>query len=198
MKIIFLNGPPGSGKDTIANLLLEHSTQCQYPARNYKFSGILKSMVHGAYGLDYSAEYYERKYGHAWKSTPNRHLNGKTPRECYIAFSETYIKPLHGMTFFGERLADEMFNYPNTFAVISDSGFDYEAPPVLQKFGYDNCVLVRVHRTGMDFTGDSRSYIELPIKTVDFHNDRKCDINDPIERDVMYAQLKKLLRGYIE
>lgn len=44
--------------------------------------------------------------------------------------------------------------------VFSDSGFQSEMEPLIEQFGIDNVVLVRLNRDGYDFSGDSRSYLE--------------------------------------
>ena len=58
---------------------------------------------------------------------------------------------------------------PDAFT-LTDSGFVPEAVPIVKMFDAENCTLIRVHRKGCDFSGDSRSYIDLGVKTIDVEN----------------------------
>ena len=60
-------------------------------------------------------------------------------------------------------------HYPSAFT-ITDSGFGPEALPIIKMFDPENCTLIRVRRDGCDFSGDSRSYVDLPVKTIDVKN----------------------------
>jgi len=56
--------------------------------------------------------------------------------------------------------------------VIPDSGFAEEVFPIVEEFGEDNILLLRIHRKGCDFSRDSRSYLHNMVKNeVDIHND---------------------------
>jgi hypothetical protein len=161
--IIFLNGPPGSGKDTLGIKLAQTYTGFEIA----KFAWEVKERCHALYGRpDYPYDYFEE-----CKDLPNEFFLGKTPREAYIAFSEMYMKPLHGEGVFGELLLKRMagqLSYARGF-VITDSGFESEAQALLKHYGVNNCLLVRIHGRG-DFSKDSRSYLYLPIESVDIYN----------------------------
>jgi hypothetical protein len=169
--VVFLNGPPGSGKDYAAETLVEHA---ELLVSSYKFSAPIKDMLGTL--LEVSNGVIEKT-----KHLKND-LYGVTTRQMLIDLSEKYMKPCYGKDIFGRicatRMAEEIQNndtykeeQPDIF-VISDSGFDYEAKSVLQLFGNENALLIRLHRDGHSFKGDSRSYIELDdVRTVDINND---------------------------
>ena len=167
-KIILFNGPPSSGKD--------HSAK--YAANNFpgvrvdKFARILKERTHALYGYPKRAwDYYE-----SVKDEPSQDFFGLTPREAYIGVSEKYFKPMHDEKIFGNLLLRSLkygdFPEWNVLA-ISDSGFVPEAEVLIEEYGAENVFLIRVHREGYNFSGDSRSYIDLGsnIHTIDIFND---------------------------
>ncbi len=135
-----------------------------------KFAATLKDMVHRAFGLDVRHDHFE-----SCKDEPQEVFHGKTPRQVYIAFSETFVKPLYGVGFFGSVLRESLLytcafrSTPVSAVAISDSGFREEALEVMK--GFDKVLLVRIHRPGKTFDGDGRSYIELPTRTIDVQND---------------------------
>lgn len=152
LKIILVNGPPRSGKDTVGSILRYH-----FHAKVDKFARRLKEMAHELYGLTgLKHDAYEEM-----KDTPLEVFHGKTPREVYIALSEHYFKPLHGEDIFG-RLLWQDIQHEHGLIVVTDSGFLPEAEVLIDGAGIDNVRLLRVHREGHDFSGDSRNYIDIP------------------------------------
>jgi hypothetical protein len=97
---------------------------------------------------------------------------GMSPRAAYITVSERMVKPVLGEDFFGRVLVQRIRQLRHTrVAVVTDSGFASEAEPVVREFGADRVLLLRLHREGCTFAGDSRSYIELDgVRTVDVLN----------------------------
>ena len=172
VEIIFVNGPPRSGKDTVGALLVQHSPRV---VRTMKFAKELKDRVHLAYKLFNSngggpipTEIFD-----AVKDQPQEFFFGKTPREVYIAFSEDFMKPTHGEGIFGRMLLQNLKrgieqeaahlpeNKRTEFIVITDSGFRCEAEPIIEHFGAENCRLLQLQREGCSFDNDSRNYIHL-------------------------------------
>jgi len=128
VKIILLNGPAGSGKDTAAfsvkrNLLFqsEHDVNVHV----VKFAEVLKRCTHEAYGLEnLNHDHYEKV-----KEMPLDDFFGLSPRDAYIKMSEHCIKPgIHkehfGMIFHKKmsRKIIEGDDLTNIF-LVSDSGF---------------------------------------------------------------------------
>lgn len=171
-KIILFNGPPGSGKDFGA----------EYVAKSFpntildKFANVLKERTHAMYGFPWKkASYYED-----CKNEAHEDFYGLSPRQAYINVSETYFKPIHGIDIFGKILASELDKREWDLAVISDSGFVDEALVLIEKYGAENIILVRVHRKGHDFSNDSRSYIHLNVCNIDIENEGDSSYTDQL------------------
>ena len=155
--IIFLNGPPRVGKDTVGKELVD---QLDF-ADTYKISATLKRMTHGLYELDANRNDHDRFED--CKDEPLSIFRGLTPRQAYINVSELLIKPVHGDDALGRWLYEDHISYfgKGEDGVITDSGFRAEAIPIVEAVGANNCALVRLHRQGCSFKGDSRGYISL-------------------------------------
>jgi hypothetical protein len=171
-KVILLNGPPGCGKDYVGKLIAD-----RYLGRVHvdKFARVLKEATHALYGI----LVHGRPAPHDWfektKDVPNGSLFGLTPRQAYIAVSETYMKRHHGDRIFGELLVRDLKIRAagSDFIVITDSGFRGEAEVVVDAFGAANCLMLQIHRSGCSFDGDSRNWVDLGdlgVKTRVVHN----------------------------
>lgn len=156
--IFFINGPPRVGKDFAGMLLSKHVNALQV-----KFAEILKERTHDLYGLrTITGSHVRADAFDSEKDEPSDLFGGKTPREAYIAVSERYFKPEHGIKVFGLMLLEKMKSYEGaSIFAITDSGFAAEAEPVADHYGRENCVLIRLHAPGKIFY-DSRSYIDIP------------------------------------
>ena len=155
MKIVLVNGPPRSGKDT-AQSAVDGSI-------HLKLSQPVKEGAHTSFGLPldlYPADYFEGS-----KDMPSDLFFGKTPRQVYISCSEDFVKKISEDTkVFGKILCNKIKNRSwaeDDVFIITDSGFEGEAESIVEEFGRDNVVLIRVHREGFTFEGDSRGYIYL-------------------------------------
>lgn len=166
MKIVFLNGPPRSGKDTCASIIADRFAG----VATMKMSDPVKAAVHAAFGLAHNVNGFETR-----KDQPCEEFFGFTPRQCYINHSEKYMKPLYGKDVFGKLFARRMeyIKYAQKATVIvADSGFVEESIPAIEKVGAENCMLIRIHRPGHTYENDSRSYLELNVSTIiDLQND---------------------------
>ncbi len=184
VKVVLLNGPPGSGKDTIANKMSMYVGN-NYQFFHYKFSTLLKTQVlcdYGFYPIDYWLDYFEdRKH----KEEPRVEFDGKSFREMVIDKSENKIKPILGKDFYGRYLARKItidFTISAPFSplvAISDSGFLEESLPMIKTFGAENMLLARIRaeERGVSYKGDSRSYLKLDIPTIDIDNNRIIEID---------------------
>lgn len=152
-KIILLNGCPGVGKDFGADFIVNNFKG----AKKDKFARVLKERTHALYGFPSRGhDYYENV-----KETPTEDFFGLTPRQAYIAVGEVYFKPTHGKHIFGKVLSKELDKYDWDIIVISDFGFVEEAEVLIEKYGKENIILIRIERDGHSFQGDSRNYIQL-------------------------------------
>lgn len=161
-KVIFLNGPPDCGKDTLANILVRH-----FDARHLKFSMVMKNALPVLFNSPIDWVAMEKT-----KNLPNNTFLGMSFREAQIWLSEEVMKPKFGEDIFGKLLLRRMMDMTaSPFDVISDSGFEPEAQVIMKGVGNAYCYLINVHRPGTHYLGDSRSYISLPnVQTQVFHN----------------------------
>lgn len=158
-KIILFNGCPSSGKDWASKYLLN-----KYQDNNKglifktdKFARVLKERTHALYGFSWKPhDFYELV-----KEVPTEDFMGLTPRQAYINVSEIYFKQVHGKDVFGKILAKEIDKYKWDVLFITDSGFIEEAEVLINKYGEENVILVRIYRDGYSFKGDSRNYLDF-------------------------------------
>jgi hypothetical protein len=157
-KIIFLNGPPYSGKDTAAKLLREINSNVSRMA----FADTLKEMFCKAHGLAAFPDGLDKE-----KPMPAPY-HEKSWRQGVIAFSENYMKPAFGKDILGKLLLKQIQSLALPIVAISDSGFIDEALVLTAKYGKKNCCVVQMHRPGRTFLGDSRSYVSHEEIGADF------------------------------
>lgn len=162
-KLILFNGPPRCGKDTAA----AHVWQ-KYPnSLHFKLSQPLKDGVKAFFNLSDD----DVKVAEANKDEPLDMFFGYTYRQVQISLSEDWGKPKFGQRIFGALAARQLARSPSTMFLCSDSGFDYEATPLIAAIGAPNTLLIRIMRPGCTFANDSRSYITLPeVRMVILHN----------------------------
>ncbi len=164
-KVIFLNGPPGCGKDTLADYMCKHNAGLMH----CKFAWPLKRAVPAFFGLTES-EWRMLETHHKDENMPE--LLGYSPRHLQISMSEDWMKPFIAKDGFGcilaewmgrmiEQKAGNLWHEGSSGFVISDSGFVQEAYPVVAKFGHKNCLLIQIRRKGCSYKNDSRSFIDL-------------------------------------
>ena len=181
MKILLLNGPPRSGKDTIGEIVKQ-----LYPYQSTileKFAKSVKEGTHGMLGIFKEESVEEANAFESWKDEPRPEFFGLTPRQAYIWYSEEVMKPKFGNDIFG-RLTTERITRRHAErrdikrVVITDSGFPEEALCIRDRFGAHNVVLVHLYREGCSFENDSRNYIEIPgVRPLKFRN--PSPVNDP-------------------
>jgi hypothetical protein len=154
--IVILNGPPGSGKDTIANLIAETTENWMH----LMFKEQLYYDVCKVYDvpLKKAMPYFtDRKK----KEKHTKVFGGLTPRGALIHVSEKIIKPMYGLHHYGAVLADRILNEPDHMNyIISDGGFVAEMKVMLQMVeGIHEVVIVQLRREGCTYEGDSRNYV---------------------------------------
>lgn len=153
-KVIILNGPPGSGKDEGSKHLVSVLREQGVPARHCEFKERLFKLVRGVCGL--TVPEWERLYTRENKEKPSSRLRGLSPRQALIYLSEDIIKPILGKDYFGKAAAEDLTEGVNVF---SDGGFVEEVRPIISKVGAKNVLIIRIHRAGHTFQGDSRKYL---------------------------------------
>lgn len=188
-KIILLNGPPSSGKDTAAKHIrqtftIDHTT----PKRVVldRMSMPIKRAFAGTMGLPIT----EDGTVEPWESMKKEIIPefGVSYRQWQIDFSESFLK-CYRQEIFGELLAARIGrrfsrNIANLI-VIPDCGFDIEIKVIYARFDPKDILLIRCHRHGFTFLGDSRSYVRTPAG---------CAIFDPIN-ELQHEYLAQIEAG---
>ena len=177
-KVIFLNGPPGCGKDTIARHLYILG------GRHMKFAEPLKAAARAMFHVsDALWKVLEVEGSQSEKDLPRAEFFGKSWRETLIWLSEEVMKPQYGDDIFGKLALTKLWRNnlnntnPTAFTVFSDCGFGPEVSVVADAVGHDNCQLWRIQRPGCSFKNDSRGYVDVPnVSVLTFHNEHDMDM----------------------
>jgi hypothetical protein len=157
MKLILLNGPPRTGKDTAAANLMIAFRNLGMSITHEKFSRPLKHAFAGMMNLtvdeDFNTIYYE-----ANKEKPIP-LLGVSFRQWQIDFSEGFMKPKYGDDIFAKLLLARVKDLKSDLLVVSDCGFAQEAETLIESKRFSDILLIRLWRSEYTFANDSRSYI---------------------------------------
>lgn len=183
---LFINGPAGSGKDTLAKLI----AAAEPGAYIESFAEPIRSMIYSVFfpndgPITYTHDLRDQKVKASPMPYPafdayyhTKEQKHYTIRQEMIAFSEEYMKRRYGPMVFGKLLWDrvqEQAMFSKHF-LIADSGFVPEAEYLISKVGPQNCALIRLHREGCTYSGDSRGYIELSdVTAIDMQNNGSLD-----------------------
>ena len=147
--VVVLNGPPGIGKDTLAELMEIHN----YSHGSFKEGLYAATAEHYNVPLDVVKALCTNR---VTKENPTPTFSNKTPRKALQYVSEEVMKPVWGQAYFGNLLAKTCENTGGDF-VISDGGFPEEIEPLLEVF--DTVYICRLWREGFSFEGDTRRYL---------------------------------------
>lgn len=165
-KVILLNGPARSGKDTLATHIEYSISGCI----GTKFAEPMQEFWKSIFSAAVLEDDDFVKYTDGDKKNEAHPALGFSFRSGMIDLSEQYIKPRYGLDFFGKVAALSIetrlaflrnIGFPANCAVISDSGFKEEAVAIIEKFGAENVLLIKLYRPGYTFADDSRNYINL-------------------------------------
>ena len=159
-KYIVLNGPPMSGKSTIARELSQYMNERHIETVSDSFAAPMKHYISTALGMQYAS---------MPKDAPRAELSGYSVREFLIDLSENYIKPRYGDGVYGRWLSHRIgrIQPSPSFVICDDGGFTDE----VDALGAGKAIIVRVNRPGKDFSNDSRSYLDNPHYTFDNDGD---------------------------
>jgi hypothetical protein len=157
MYIIGFNGPPYSGKDTLARMVAEHmdSQGVLLPVIEASLSTPLRRLAYQMVGetyVDDHADYSEFKETHYDEF-------GCTGRQLMIDVSERFLKLCYGKSIMAKMLFSSL---PVGFAgvvLVRDSGFQCEIDPLVDTVGRRNLFIVQMRRATCSFEGDSREWV---------------------------------------
>lgn len=158
-KVIIYNAPPFSGKDEAAAI------QKNEPSTRLMFKEQLINLTALIHGL--TRDEFDALYTRELKETPTPIFFGLSPRQALIKVSEEVIKPNYGKDYFGKALATQIEKSERDFIEVSDGGFIEEIAPIYDIINPSDLMIVRIHRPGCNYAGDSRSY----LKDEDLHPD---------------------------
>lgn len=149
-RVIMFNGPPHAGKDTAGQFCHDVFGQ---NAHHVKFTQPVKDRAHRRLGLDVATDHYE-----ALKDIPLEEFEGMTPREYYIRTS-TDLRQKYGYDIVAKLLVQSLARVETPYIVNTDLGNDIEANTLMNAYGRENCLLIRVHREGKSFENDCRTWV---------------------------------------
>ena len=191
-KIIILNAPPQSGKDTAANYLAKH-----LDGQHMSFKRPLHDITVKMLGLDmgiYLDAYEEMKEvkmidigGDILFKLGISYMKHLTLREWYIHLSENVLKPSFGDDFFGVMAAKRLKTYK--WNIFSDGGFSEEIKALYSATPKENITVIKIQQNFKNFKNDSRGWISegLVGKTIVIEN------NDSLAD--FYKQLDVIIGG---
>lgn len=163
-KIILLNGPPGSGKDAIAEILVHNCNGI-----NLKYAQPLRNITTSFFNIN------ERELDDLKNKPIDENKSNYRFRDFMIDVSENVIKPNLGQDWFAEKLVSRIKSkfYDEKLVVISDMGFLKELEVLYNGLkSFYEFELWQIYRPGKDFSKDSREYVIHPnIKTRIINND---------------------------
>lgn len=165
-KVIAFNGPPGSGKDTLADSIVANYADA------LKFTLVTPALelllqLHNI-DLDHYLQHKETY----------RPLLIKLSNGIKKIYTESTAEP--ECSLYVNLLARKALTTNCRFVVVSDLGFDGEYQ-ALEDLIPESLLLIRVHREGHNFLNDSRNYVypDHAACTLDFFN---CGSNKSLRK----------------
>lgn len=160
--IIGLSGPPGAGKNALADELV-HLFRRAHGIDPFvmALAGPLRQIASALTGVDMTDDTIYAKA----KATPFDHLNGETGRQVMINITEQYLKPRYGSQVWADAMIRQarslQWRRPENERVIivTDVGFKYERQAIVNEFAHP--IFVELSRPGCSYVGDSRGSIKI-------------------------------------
>jgi hypothetical protein len=167
VSIILFNGPPGCGKDTMAEAIWRFRWNLPGSWKFDRMSMPNKKAFAGATATEHRLNSYGiNSFWEPIKDTPHPLLGGRTYRNWQQDFSEKFMKPLYGEDIFAKLFAER--NHDRILAkdfhfLVPDCGFDIEFRTLRQMYPTVPILVVKIFRDGKDFSSDTRKYLDTRI-----------------------------------
>ena len=110
-------------------------------------------------------------------------------REAMIYVSEVVMKSRFGEDYFGKARAKSVRE--GEVIIDGSCAFVDELHPLIEKIGMENILLIRIHRDGYTFEGDSRDYIPDGVITNTVDVDNNSTLEDYLKK------VETVVRGFI-
>lgn len=164
-RLVMFNGPPRAGKDTAGQICQDVLGKDMTLT---KFTTEVKNYAHASLGLECEFDHFEDL-----KDTPLPEFKGMTPREYYIETSRQLRSV--DVEAVSKLLIQKLPEIDTKFVINTDVGMDYEARALVDYYGAENCLLVRIKRDGKTFENDNRNWVSVPedCPVVDIQNTTK-------------------------
>lgn len=169
-RIVILNSPPRGGKDHGASFLTklindsdDTNTAVHREMKNalIDITATMLGMSRGSFLKNYDAPCSHSKTG--WFKDVPMYIVADNPllskRQALIHMSERVVKPFFGKEAFGLIEANKVGSEHEDYVFYSDGGFPEEVYPLIEKVGAENVMVIRIHKEGCSFEGDSRQYL---------------------------------------
>lgn len=177
MKAFLINGPPRSGKDTIADFVVGNDGSFA----KAKLAAPIKRSLEAFFELTPDELHYFDNNINGSKNVKHDRFLGDSWREAQIKFSEKFVKKIYGKDAFAKILIESIKSFiktnPQKNFIVADCGFKEEAEYLIEAFGRENVYLIKIERYGHDFSEDSRGYLDgekLGIKEFTLKNGDKA------------------------
>jgi len=181
-KVVMLNCPPRSGKDTIAEEISK-TIHCHCGILSFKYKLIEIALT--VSGIQKSE--WDERYCTVEKEQPWNKLGGLSQRNYLIKISEEWVKPVHGKTYFGDRVLEDVLWREEESFIIPDGGFKEEVLPLYSVLS-DGLLILQWGREGCSFENDSRDYVmDYPeiTRRIRDNNSSIQDQVDAVRREII-------------
>lgn len=156
--IVGFNGPPRSGKDTLAVALEEllHETNPELKVHRRALAATMRDGAMAILGMTGGDKFYSEI-----KDKPLEVLGGETTfRQFMIDMSEVFVKKQYGRDFWSRLLYSRnqsWWSRPNQILLVTDIGFQEEVQFLCEHSSHT--IICQLDREKLDFSNDSRGYV---------------------------------------
>ena len=170
MYIVGFNGPPRSGKDTLAEMLANQMDKAGVVSLVVpeSLSLPLREIAYAMTGWQGARDGFTYE---AFKTEVFPQFGNRTGRQLMIDVSERFLKAIYGQTIMADLLIARNSGIGSAVLLIRDCGFQCEVNPLESWVGVENLYMVNLFREGCDFSNDSREYVHTSGKMHQVYND---------------------------